>query len=169
MERGGWGTAAGGAVLSGHFGLGGGGDPFEVERVFATGGRQVFGLKASESRSIPVDLDYGGIPGLSWKMGDKVRRLRQVTLGQASRILGVAPAAVSVLDIRLSERGWCSTSNGVGWGTAVGGAAVFEHFGFWAAETRMKCWGYLLEEVSRVARVPEVTPAAVSVLDICFS
>ncbi|MCX6605138.1 MAG: hypothetical protein NTV52_16275 [Acidobacteria bacterium] len=36
------------------------------------------------------------------------------------------------------------------------------------AETRMKYWVYLLGEESRVARVPRVTPAAVSVLDICL-
>ena len=64
--------------------------------------RQVARLQASEARSIPVELDYGVIPGLSREMVDKFRRVRPVTLGQASRIPGVTPAAVSVLDIYLS-------------------------------------------------------------------
>ena len=79
--------------------LGGGGDPFEVQRVLATGGRQVVGLQASEARSILVELDFGGIPGLSREMVDKFRRLRPVTKGEASRILGVTPAAGSGLDM----------------------------------------------------------------------
>ncbi len=61
--------------------------------------RQVARLQASEARSIPVELDYGRIPGLSREMVDKFRRVRPVTLGEASRIPGVTPAAVSVLDI----------------------------------------------------------------------
>ena len=64
--------------------------------------RQVARLQASEARSIPVQLDYGRIPGLSREMVDKFQRVRPVTLGQASRIPGVTPAAVSVLDIYLS-------------------------------------------------------------------
>ncbi|MCX6605141.1 MAG: hypothetical protein NTV52_16290 [Acidobacteria bacterium] len=51
---------------------------------------------------MPVGLDYGRIPGLSREMVDKFRPVRPVTVVQASRIPGVTPAAVSVLDIYLS-------------------------------------------------------------------
>jgi tRNA uridine 5-carboxymethylaminomethyl modification enzyme len=64
--------------------------------------RQVARLLASESRAIPASLNYRSIPGLSREMVDKLERVRPVTLGQASRIPGVTPAAVSVLDIFLS-------------------------------------------------------------------
>jgi len=64
--------------------------------------RQVARLQASEARSIPNSVDYRAIPGLSREMVDKFERVRPVTLGQAGRIPGVTPAAVSVLDIFLS-------------------------------------------------------------------
>ncbi len=64
--------------------------------------RQVARLHASESRTIPTALDYRRIPGLSREMIDKFERVRPVTLGQAARIPGVTPAAISVLDIFLS-------------------------------------------------------------------
>jgi tRNA uridine 5-carboxymethylaminomethyl modification enzyme len=64
--------------------------------------RQVARLQASEARAIPGSLDYRRIPGLSREMVDKFERVRPVTLGQAARIPGVTPAAVSVLDIFLS-------------------------------------------------------------------
>ncbi len=64
--------------------------------------RQVARMQASEARSIPQSLDYRQIPGLSREMVDKFERVRPVTLGQAGRIPGVTPAAVSVLDIFLS-------------------------------------------------------------------
>jgi tRNA uridine 5-carboxymethylaminomethyl modification enzyme len=64
--------------------------------------RQVARLLASEARAIPASLNYRSIPGLSREMVDKLERVRPVTLGQASRIPGVTPAAVSVLDIFLS-------------------------------------------------------------------
>jgi tRNA uridine 5-carboxymethylaminomethyl modification enzyme len=64
--------------------------------------RQVARLHASESRTIPAALDYRRIPGLSREMVDKFERVRPVTLGQAARIPGVTPAAISVLDIFLS-------------------------------------------------------------------
>jgi tRNA uridine 5-carboxymethylaminomethyl modification enzyme len=64
--------------------------------------RQVARMQSSEARSIPSSLDYRRIPGLSREMVDKFERVRPVTLGQASRIPGVTPAAVSVLDIFLA-------------------------------------------------------------------
>ena len=64
--------------------------------------RQVERLKAAESRRIPDDFRFAGIPGLSRESREKLERVRPRTLGQAGRIPGVTPAAISVLDVYLS-------------------------------------------------------------------
>jgi tRNA uridine 5-carboxymethylaminomethyl modification enzyme len=63
--------------------------------------RQVARLKESERRQIPADFSYSDIPGLSTEVRQKLTRVRPTTLGQASRIPGVTPAAVAVLDVYL--------------------------------------------------------------------
>jgi tRNA uridine 5-carboxymethylaminomethyl modification enzyme len=50
-----------------------------------------------EDRRIPEDTEFGGIPGLSREMIERLSNVRPATLGQASRIPGVTPAAVAVL------------------------------------------------------------------------
>jgi len=57
-------------------------------------------MKKSGSKSIPGHFDYN-IPGLSREMVEKFSRVRPGTLGQASRIPGVTPAALSILQIYL--------------------------------------------------------------------
>jgi tRNA uridine 5-carboxymethylaminomethyl modification enzyme len=64
--------------------------------------RQMERLKGAERRRIPADFVFGGIPGLSREVRDKLERVRPATLGQAARIPGVTPAAVAVLDVYLS-------------------------------------------------------------------
>jgi tRNA uridine 5-carboxymethylaminomethyl modification enzyme len=64
--------------------------------------RQIRRLADSEGRGIPTDFSYESIPGLSNEVRQKLTRVRPVTLGQAGRIPGVTPAAVSVLDVYLS-------------------------------------------------------------------
>ncbi len=64
--------------------------------------RQIERLKSAENRKIPGDLDFSAIPGLSREVREKLSRVRPVTLGQASRIPGVTPAAIAVLDVYLS-------------------------------------------------------------------
>jgi tRNA uridine 5-carboxymethylaminomethyl modification enzyme len=58
-------------------------------------------LKKAEQRSIPVDFEYAGISGLSREMQETLARVRPQTLGQASRIPGVTPAALSLLNVYL--------------------------------------------------------------------
>jgi len=58
-------------------------------------------MKKASSRSIPDCFDYRSIPGLSREMVEKFTRVCPRTLGQASRIPGVTPAALSVLQIYL--------------------------------------------------------------------
>lgn len=62
-------------------------------------------LRASENVRLPVDIDYPGISGLSKEIQSKLSQARPETLGQASRIPGVTPAAISLLMIHLKKRG----------------------------------------------------------------
>ena len=64
--------------------------------------RQIDRLKDSERRQIPASFEFAGIPGLSTEVRQKLERVRPATLGQASRIPGVTPAAIAVLDVYLS-------------------------------------------------------------------
>jgi tRNA uridine 5-carboxymethylaminomethyl modification enzyme len=56
-------------------------------------------LKKAEQHSIPDWFDYGAVSGLSREMQEKLTNLRPRTIGQASRIPGVTPAAVSLVNI----------------------------------------------------------------------
>lgn len=67
--------------------------------------RQVGRLSEMESRSIPFEFDYRGVPGLSLEIQEKLQRVRPASLGHASRIPGVTPAALALLDIRISLAG----------------------------------------------------------------
>jgi tRNA uridine 5-carboxymethylaminomethyl modification enzyme len=58
-------------------------------------------MRKAEARMIPDGFSYQGIPGLSREMVEKLSRVRPRTLGQASRIPGVTPAAVSIVHIYL--------------------------------------------------------------------
>jgi len=62
-------------------------------------------LRASENTKLPVDIDYTTISGLSKEIQSKLGATRPETLGQASRIPGVTPAAISLLMIHLKKRG----------------------------------------------------------------
>ena len=64
--------------------------------------RQMARLKDAERRAIPAAFAFGGIPGLSREIQDKLARVRPETLGQAARIPGVTPAAIAILDVYLS-------------------------------------------------------------------
>src|SRR5215469_13341032 len=56
-------------------------------------------LKKAEQRAIPEWFDYSKVSGLSREMDEKLQRVRPRTLGQASRIPGVTPAAVSLINV----------------------------------------------------------------------
>jgi tRNA uridine 5-carboxymethylaminomethyl modification enzyme len=58
-------------------------------------------LKKAEQRAIPANFEYAGISGLSREMQETLSRVRPQTLGQASRIPGVTPAALSLLNVYL--------------------------------------------------------------------
>ncbi len=60
--------------------------------------------RASEAVALPADLDYAQVRGLSSEVREKFQRHRPETLGQAGRIPGVTPAAISLLLIHLKKR-----------------------------------------------------------------
>ena len=64
--------------------------------------RQIARLRQAEGRRIPAQFGFRGVPGLSREISEKLERVRPETLGQASRIPGVTPAAVAVLDVYLT-------------------------------------------------------------------
>lgn len=60
-------------------------------------------LKDSEKLKIPVDFNYENTPGLKKECAEKLSEIRPETLGQASRIAGVDPSAISVLMIMIKK------------------------------------------------------------------
>ena len=60
-------------------------------------------LRAAESTRLPKDFDYGQVKGLSNEVKQKLGDIRPETLGQAGRIPGVTPAAISLLMIYLKK------------------------------------------------------------------
>ncbi len=57
----------------------------------------------NENTFIPADFEYQGIPGLSAEMVEKLTKVKPPTVGMASRIAGVTPAAISLLLIYLKK------------------------------------------------------------------
>lgn len=64
--------------------------------------RQIDRLKKAEARGIPTNFAYRGLPGLSNEVVEKMERVRPRTLGQAGRIPGITPAAISILEMHLT-------------------------------------------------------------------
>jgi tRNA uridine 5-carboxymethylaminomethyl modification enzyme len=62
-------------------------------------------LKAAEALSIPDWIDYSVISGLSREMRETLERVRPITIGQASRIPGVTPAALSLVHVSIRVQG----------------------------------------------------------------
>src|SRR5699024_3437708 len=60
-------------------------------------------LRAAEQQPLPEDFDYDAVTGLSNEVRQKLAEVRPVTIGQAGRIPGVTPAAISLLLIYLKK------------------------------------------------------------------
>jgi len=58
---------------------------------------------AQEARTIPSDFDYRVIPGLSNEVAERLTAVRPQTIGQASRVPGVTPAAVAIVASRVAR------------------------------------------------------------------
>ncbi len=65
--------------------------------------QEVAKLKSREQQQIPAELDYQAVQGLSAEVREKLLTVRPQTLGQAARIAGVTPAAISLLLVHLKK------------------------------------------------------------------
>ena len=78
--------------------------------------QQIEKFKRLEKKLIPQSFDYNTVPGFSREVREKLIRVRPETIGQASRISGVTPAAISLLLVtiekshRLFRSNWQSVS-----------------------------------------------------------
>src|SRR5579885_2780975 len=72
------------------------GNGFQVRRLPRSAGKAD---RAPEARRIPEWFDYRKVSGLSREVVEKLTRVRPLTLGQAARIPGITPAAVSLMNV----------------------------------------------------------------------
>jgi tRNA uridine 5-carboxymethylaminomethyl modification enzyme len=72
---------------------------FKYEGYLAQQEKQIERMKRAEARRIPEWFDYKKVSGLSREVVEKFTRVRPLTLGQASRIPGITPAAVSLVNV----------------------------------------------------------------------
>ena len=72
--------------------------------------QEVARREAQESLRLPTGLDYRAVRGLSTEVRQKLERYRPETLGQAARVSGVTPAAISLLLVHL-RRGQTQVKN----------------------------------------------------------
>ncbi len=60
--------------------------------------------RRNEETRLPDTLDYGEVRGLSTEARQRLREVRPATLGQAARVPGITPAAISLLLVHLKKR-----------------------------------------------------------------
>ncbi len=60
-------------------------------------------LKKVEGKGIPPDLDYSSIPGLSREVMEKLKKVQPENVGQAARIPGITPAAISIILVAIER------------------------------------------------------------------
>ena len=66
--------------------------------------RHVEKLKKMENMKLPDDLDYGLVYGLTKEVKEKLTKVRPLSLGQASRISGITPAALMAIQVHLKGK-----------------------------------------------------------------
>jgi len=67
---------------------------------------QIERFRRLEEIDLPKDFAFGSVTGLSIEVMEKLTRIRPMSLGQASRISGVTPAAISILMVNLKKQGY---------------------------------------------------------------
>ncbi|HEY5237068.1 MAG TPA: tRNA uridine-5-carboxymethylaminomethyl(34) synthesis enzyme MnmG [Rhizomicrobium sp.] len=65
----------------------------------------IIAFRKDESLALPLDIDFTSIPGLSTEAAQKLTNIRPATLGQAARIDGVTPAALTLVLAHVRARG----------------------------------------------------------------
>ena len=78
---------------------------FKYEGYLKRQHEQIERFKRLENLKIPEDMDFQSIIGLSTEVKEKLSTLRPISIGQASRISGVTPAAISILIVNLKKLG----------------------------------------------------------------
>jgi len=61
--------------------------------------------KSMENKKIPTDIDYDDLKTIPKEAKDKLKRIKPINIGQASRISGVSPADIQAILIYLKMRG----------------------------------------------------------------
>ncbi len=72
---------------------------------------QVERMLKMEDKKIPEDIDYDAIPGLATEAREKLKKIRPLSVGQASRISGVNPADISILLVYIEQGNIARTAN----------------------------------------------------------
>ena len=67
---------------------------------------QIERLRRLEEVSFPEDFEFESVTGLSTEVMEKLTKIRPISLGQASRISGITPAAISILMVNLKKQGY---------------------------------------------------------------
>ena len=67
--------------------------------------RQVEKMKRMENAKLPEGMDYRAIYGLSTEVREKLQEVKPLSLGQASRISGITPAALMAIQVHLKKQG----------------------------------------------------------------
>jgi len=67
---------------------------------------QIERFKRWEEVSFPDEFDFSSVIGLSTEVMEKLKKINPTSLGQASRISGVTPAALSILMVNLKKQGY---------------------------------------------------------------
>jgi tRNA uridine 5-carboxymethylaminomethyl modification enzyme len=65
--------------------------------------REIERSQDAEATRLPPDLDYAAVTGLSHEVREKLTRVRPETIGQAGRVAGMTPAAISLLLVHLKK------------------------------------------------------------------
>jgi tRNA uridine 5-carboxymethylaminomethyl modification enzyme len=65
--------------------------------------KQIAAFRHLENIKLPASLDYGTIPHLRFEAKEKLTSVRPFTLGQASRLGGITPADITVIQIHLKK------------------------------------------------------------------
>ncbi|EEL48217.1 tRNA uridine 5-carboxymethylaminomethyl modification enzyme mnmG [Bacillus cereus Rock3-44] len=73
--------------------------------------QQVDRMKKMENKKIPVDIDYDAISGIASEARQKLKDVRPLSMGQASRISGVNPADISILLVYIEQGKIARVSN----------------------------------------------------------
>jgi tRNA uridine 5-carboxymethylaminomethyl modification enzyme len=67
---------------------------------------QIERFQKLEEVNFPSDFDFGSVIGLSTEVMEKLKKIRPYSFGQASRISGITPAAISILMVNLKKKGY---------------------------------------------------------------